>query len=213
MISRRSFRLVTFFGVFFLLIFGFQNCAQSPQDFASSSRNQLEQASESESSLAAVDLNQKVERIEVPESPELEQALRGVSSKSTFSGESLFISQTLFIYPQTGLIDVVNSQTGEKLGQNFCLKPDQMNQLQGILAAARICEAINVEDSSQMCTMDYEFPYAKLYLLNQKVNLGEKFSGCHRGADLCGDYANLMRSFIFEVKSQLGTLDCEFQGL
>jgi hypothetical protein len=213
MMSRRRFRLVTFFGVFFFLIFGFQNCAQSPQDMALGGSNQLTQASEGEGSLAAVDLNQNVERIEVPESPELEQTLRSLSSKTTYSGERLFLAHTLFIYPQTGLIDVVDSRAGEKLGQNFCLKSEQVHQLQGILAAARICEAKNIESPDLMCTMEYEFPYAKLYLLNQKVHLGEKFSGCHQGADLCGDYSALMKTFILEVKSQLPSLACGFQGL
>lgn len=212
--SRRQFRQFSFLGIFLALLLSFQNCGQSPQvGVNSSSSNQFLQAAEGEGSFESVALDENVDRIEVPESPELEQTLRGISSKAVYSGERLFISQTLFIDPQTGLIDVVDAQNGESVGQNFCLKQEQVNQLQGILAAARICESKRVESAGQVCTMEYEFPYAKLHLLNQKVHLGERFSGCDQGTDLCGEYSVLMRNFISEVKSQLADLKCEFTGL
>ncbi len=200
-------------GLFLALLFGFQNCGQAPElTSGEMSSNQLRQATESDGSLKNISLQEKVDVIEIPESPELEQSLSELSSKSTTAGR-LFISKTLMIYPQTGLIEVVDAQDGEAVGQQFCLSDEQGLELQGILAAAKICEEQTTQDENMACTMDYEFPYAKLHLLNQKVNLGERFSGCHRGTDLCGEYGNLMKSFVSQIKSNLDKMTCQFENL
>lgn len=176
------------------------------------SESGMPQASLSDGSLSEVALNDKVEVIEIPESPDVEEAISGVSAKA-FTGKRLFISKTLLINPQNGLIEVVNANTGESSGEEFCLKSDQIDELQAILASARICEAQEVMDEDIACTMDYQFPYAKLHLLNQKVSLGEKFSGCHRGADLCGEYSQLMQGFIASILNELPQMSCSFEAL
>lgn len=188
------------------LVISFQNCSRSGPDV---SPNKMDSMSTSELS----SLNPSEARsLEIPSSPTVDSAISGVSAKAA-SGDDLFASFGLSIQPKTGVISVLQSDGEADPDLEFCMTSAQIAQLEGLLEDARICEAQDASQDDVACTMDYRFPYAKLHFSDRSVGLGERYSGCSRGPDLCGDQSQKLQSFLKGITDQLKTLTCNFQSL
>lgn len=151
--------------------------------------------------------------LEIPSSPAVDNAIAGVSSKASAS-DDLFASFGLSLHPRTGVINVLQADGEYDPDLQFCMSSAQIAELEGLLEEARICDAQDTSASTDtMCTMDYQFPYAKLHFTERSVGLGERYSGCSRGPDLCGDQSKKLQLFLKGITSQLKTLNCNFQPL
>lgn len=154
----------------------------------------------------------QTETVEIPESSFLESKLQAdiLQTKST----SNFTTHHLEIDVKTGVIHVIEENSGDSIsGIKYCLNSQDLYTLGSILAASKICEEkIPAQNSSQVCTMEYKYPYAKLHILNSEpVALGEVFNACSSGFDLCGDRKNQLQTFLGQVQSSLTAMKCDFQ--
>jgi hypothetical protein len=195
-----------FAGFAFCLVVGFQNC--SPNKLADiNSSSALSNPTEI-TPVEKIDVSQ-TEILEVPESPYLEAQLQSAIQQSKPS--SSFAAHHLEIDVKTGVVHVVDQNSEDVQGVQYCLSSSDMSELRGILDSSKLCEDIAISDSQQNCTMEYQMPYAKLHLPESEVALGESVSGCHKGPDLCGAQKDMLQGFLAHVQSQLSTKSCEFQ--
>ncbi len=198
---------------FGVLILSFQNCSKSnfgTNDSASSAQvNPVVESSVT--SLKPAD----AEVLQVPSNPFIDAGLSNVSAKTEDS--NLFASKSLAIHTKTGVVDVVLPDGSLDESQQFCLKSEQISQLEGLLSASALCDAQVLKTQSEYgCSMEYAFPYAILQFSDKTVKLGEKFSGCHKGADLCGENSKNLKLFLNNLVQALGTLaasKCNFENL
>lgn len=195
-----------FAGFAFCLVLGFQNCSPhqlSDVHSASSLNNPAEVTP-----VEKIDVSQ-TEILEVPESAYLEAQLQSAIQQS--KPNSSFASHHLEIDVKTGVIHVVD-QSNEVVSEvQYCLSSSDVSELRTILDSAKVCEDSAVVDEQINCTMDYQFPYAKLHLPESEIALGESMSGCHKGPDLCGEQKDMLQGFLANLQSQLSSKKCEFQ--
>lgn len=119
----------------------------------------------------------------------------------------------ILIYPKSGVIEAILPD-GQVSADRYCLSSGQIAVLEGLLSAAKICEAQDVaQDSEINCTAVYRSPYAKLNFIDQVVSLGERRSGCHVGTDLCGTGSKNLQNFLMNVIVDLQSMKCDVQPL
>jgi len=195
-----------FAGFAFCLVVGFQNC--SPNKLADISKaNALSNPTEV-TPVEKIDVSQ-TEMLEVPESPYLETQLQ--SAIQQLKPSSSFAAHHLEIDVKTGVVHVVDQNSEDVQGVQYCLTASDMSELRGILDSSKVCEGVAVSDSQIQCTMEYQMFYAKLHLPESEVALGESVSGCHKGPDLCGAQKDLLQGFLAHLQSQISSMRCEFQ--
>lgn len=186
------------------LIVSFQNCSKSNFDKSPG----IESMSESSVS----DLSpSSASTIEIPSSPQVDAAVSSVHSKSSSSNP--FSEYSLSLNPRTGVIDALHDNGEPAEGLTFCLQSHQIAELEGLLTESRLCEAEDRSADGNVCTMDYQFPYAKMHFASRSVVLGEKYSGCNRGPDLCGENSKKLQAFLKDITTSLDNLKCDFQNL
>lgn len=198
-----------FAGLAFCLVIGFQNCAGNKQFSDMNSSDALGNPFEV-TPMEKIDVSQ-TEIIEIPESSYLEAQLQDaiLQTKAT----SNFTTHHLEIDVKTGVIDVIEDNSGEAItGLQYCLNSQDLSQLDTILTDSKICEDKVIAQDQRACTMQYQFPYARLHFAETgAVALGEVFNACHRGYDLCGEKRDLLQEFLGKVQSELKSKKCEFQ--
>lgn len=194
----------------FLLITGcllvsFQNCARTAID---TTTGQIQTMSESSvSNLNPAD----AQTLEVPSSMAIDSAVSKISAKA--ASEELFISYNLSVHPKTGVIDVLRPDGSVSPDSQFCLQSGQIAELEDLLTQARLCEAQDHSSENTGCTMDYHSPYAKLHFSDRSVVLGERYSGCYKGPDLCGEQSQKLQAFLKTITESLPSLSCSFESL
>jgi hypothetical protein len=187
------------------LLVSFQNCARTAVD---STTGQIQTMSEnSVSTLNPSD----AQTVEVPNSATVDSQVSKVSAKA--SSDSLFSSYNLSIHPKTGIVDVLEADGSVSPDTQFCLRSAQIAQLEDLLTQAKLCEAQDQSHGDVACSMDYHSPYAKLHFSDRDVVLGERYSGCNKGPDLCGAQSTQMQAFLKNVTDNLASLTCHFQAL
>ncbi|HEY8272783.1 MAG TPA: hypothetical protein VIG33_17955 [Pseudobdellovibrionaceae bacterium] len=190
----------------FCLIIGFQNC--SPHQFTDvNNSNALSNPAEV-TPAEKVDVSQ-TEIVEIPESPYLESLLQ--SDIIAINPTSTFASHHLTINVKTGVVHVMDQNNETLAGIQYCLSSSDVNELQTILTSSKLCENQAIIDEQTNCTANYQFPYARLQVLDTKISLGESTSGCHKGPDLCGEQRDLLQGLIAHIQGDLASKKCEFQ--
>ena len=149
--------------------------------------------------------------VEVPNSATVDSAVSKVTAKA--SSDSLFSSYNLSIHPKTGIIDVLEADGSVSPDAQFCLQSSQIAQLEDLMTQAKLCEAQDQSQGNVVCSMDYHAPYAKLHFSDRDVVLGERYSGCNKGPDLCGAQSAQLQAFLKDVTDHLSSLTCNFQSL
>ena len=195
-----------FAGFAFCLVVGFQNCSPNQLSDVNSS-NSLSNPTEI-TPMEKIDVSQ-TEILEIPESPYLDANLQSAIQQA--KPDSTFSTHHLEIEVKTGVVHVVDHNNEVVLGVQYCLSSSDVSELQAILDSSQICEDNAVVDNQLQCTMEYQFPYAKLHLPDAELALGESMSGCHKGPDLCGEQKDLLQKFLAEFQSNLDSKKCEFQ--
>jgi len=207
------------FMVFGFLLLSFQNCGQNLATIKESSSSTSGQNNEPKKNVPSSDqktVYDQLNLIEIPESPYLDDGLSQAMQASLKSADNLFTSKKVFIDHRTGQIKIVDQNEVEIQGAQFCLKEDDMSELQAILTSAEICqeqEAQANQQSDVICAQEFKYPYAKLHLDRDVVSVGESFSSCHKGPDLCGEYSGLLKNFLSYVVLNLNNMRCEFTPL
>ncbi len=185
------------------LIISFQNCSKPNLNGtgsldASSQENPVMQAP------VSTLVPSKAVAVEIPNSPFVDLNVDGNSNKS-------MNSYSLRVNTQTGVINVLLGNGEIDSSKEFCLGSEQISVLEDLLAHAQLYEAIEDSNPDRICTMDYSYPYAKLHFTEKEVALGEKFSGCHKGADLEKVSSVKLKSFLSDVVSNLKS--CNFDAV
>lgn len=189
------------------LIVSFQNCSPSQLGEtgsldASSQQNPVTGARISDL------VPSKAVAIEIPNSPIVDSGVGAAYSKAINS----FNSYSLILNPQTGVINALRGNGEVDSAIEFCLNSQQIAELEYLLENARLYNDLDKsQEPDQICTMDYRYPYAKLYFDDQKVSLGEKFSGCHIGADLEKTSSLKLKSFLGDLLTNLAGSKCSFE--
>ena len=96
--------------------------------------------------------------------------------------------------------------------RRLCLTEDELDEIRAIIETSSVCEPVEQVREDQMCTMQYESPYAWLVSEDNRgeaiLALGEKSNGCDQPTDLCGDHPNLLKGFIAAVARDLDQRSC-----
>jgi len=195
-----------FAAITFCLVIGFQNCAQNKLS-DSTGANAFGNPTEV-TPAEKMDVSQ-TETVEVPESSYLEAQLQPAIAQS--KPTSTFASHHLEIDAKTGVIHVYDQNEDLVAGVQYCLNSQDLEDLKGILATAKICDGTASADDQVNCSMDYTYPYAKLLFVNAEVSLGESTSGCSKGPDLCGQQKDMLQSFLANLQTNLSSKTCDFQ--
>jgi hypothetical protein len=193
------------------LIVSFQNCSRG----GGVNSGSLDQSSQinpvTENAVTGLKPNE-AEALVLPNTPFLDAQLQIAESKAADANP--FDSSTLSMDPKTGVMNVVSADGSVDPDKIFCLSSEQIAELEGLLSAAQICAGEDKAASADVvCQMDYQFPYAKLQFSDQDVTLGERFSGCHTGTDLCGQSSRNLQKFIADVVKNLPAQTCHFESL
>ncbi len=193
-----------------ILVISFQNCAKS--NLGSLEPNQASQVNPAiETPVTSLEPAQAA-AVALPNSPAIDAKIDSLQASP--ADANALNAYNLVIHTKTGIIDVIDANGDVDASKQFCLESAQIASLEGLLAASQICEgADESQNSDQLCQMEYSFPYAKLQFDGQSVSLGEKFSACHKGTDLCGNNAKQMKDFVSSVVSHLENQSCHFQSL
>lgn len=104
----------------------------------------------------------------------------------------------------------VFEEYGNTRGNRYCLSATELYELQTILKNSSVCVPTVDFDKAknQVCTMNYEFPYASLMNEKDEFRLGEKNNGCDEPADLCGDRGPMLKNYIASILAQLSSKPC-----
>lgn len=192
----------------FCLVVGFQNCARNNQALDSNSSDAMRNPAEV-TPIEKIDVSQ-VEIVEIPESPFLESKIQSdiVQSKAA----SNFSTHHIEIDVKTGVIHVIEDASNEPVPDlQYCLSSEELVNLNSILASSKLCEEKAALSHDQVCTMEYQFPYARLHFADSKVALGEVFNACQKGFDLCGEQKSQLQSYLGKIQMDLPAKKCEFQ--
>lgn len=151
-----------------------------------------------------------------PATIEMEQPQAGiVSSNQQFNKYSVqeFSVLSLWDFHHNRFLDlnlesgqmIAYEQGGQVRGETFQLPSEKMVELDSILNSAEVCEpVINPQDrEDRMCSMAYRYPYAILMDQGQEIRLGEKADSCDVPADICGDKAKQLQSWVAGVVNSL----------
>ncbi len=102
------------------------------------------------------------------------------------------------------------SSDAEPQAGNFCLTDQLQSELQGILAAASICQKREqAADSTVLCAAVIVPAYAHLQTETESFNLGAATDAClSNSVDFCDDEGTLLKGFTKHLDTQLNTLTC-----
>ncbi|MFN8943496.1 MAG: hypothetical protein ACK5WZ_02625, partial [Pseudobdellovibrionaceae bacterium] len=145
MINNRCFskRNLMGFIVFGFLLLSFQNCGQNLATIKESSSSTSVQNNEPNQNVPSSDQKtvfDQLNLIEIPESPYLDDSLSQAMQTSLKNADNLFASKRIFLDHRTGQIKIIDQNEVEIQGAQFCLKEDDMSELQAILTSAEICQ-------------------------------------------------------------------------
>ncbi len=196
------------------LVLSFQNCGQNLSSIkensslvASSDTGSNQKAPTTEKSIY-----DKLNVLEIPENPSLDESLSQTISGAMAKPENLFASKRLYVDPKSGQIKVVDQNEVEIQGVEFCMSEEDVSELQAILASAQMCSATE-PSADQVCSQEFKYPYAKLHMDSDVVAVGESYSSCQRGPDLCGEYSALLKNFLSYIVVNLKSMQCQFESL
>lgn len=201
------------FLAFMGMILSFQNCGQNLSTISkeSSSVSAPVSGTKSENSTdKSKSVYEKVDVLEIPESPTLDE---GISAAMSNKADNLFASKKVLLDPKSGQIQVVDLQDKNIPDGQFCLKEDDLSELQAILTSSEICEASGSIPSHAVCAQIFTYPYAKVHMGQEVLSLGESYSSCQKGPDLCGEYSGLLKNFLSYVVTNLKNMKCDFTAL
>ena len=120
---------------------------------------------------------------------------------------SMVMNVSYEILLPSGNILLENEQTGVQ--QNLCLNDSLKEELNSILASARICRNEKKPIQGTLCAQVLIPAYAKIVTDKEIFELGAASDSCGSGAtDLCGDSVTLLKGFISHIKNQINNLTC-----
>ncbi len=129
---------------------------------------------------------------------------------------SSYATITLFDNEKTIEIDldsgVAEAFAGtQRLHERYCFKPEDLQGVRQVLGAAQVCEPVQPyrQNDGVMCTQVYSYPYAALGEGAQRINLGERFNGCHQATDLCEGNAAALKSKVDQLHALLAARACD----
>ena len=198
-------KLVVFIFSSILVVFSFQNCANS-KNLSQINNTEVSGINEVISSGApgSSDLEaSKLTQIDFSKASNLFLQLDSIYSQlSTRSKPSVNINL------QNGEVRSVTQEGEVNSPIRWCLLKEELEELKAILETSKICKPTNMVNNIQVCTQVYIYPYAKIELPGEEVvKLGEK-SGCSTGVDLCEQHRNAMNGFISYLSSHLEYRKC-----
>lgn len=211
MLNRRglSKRNLLGFLAFIGMVLSFQNCGQNLATLQESSpaSGVSGKSSNAVSPNQTKSIYEQMNILEIPESPVVDDSVSQAMS-SKLGPDSLFASKRIYLDPKNGQIKILDQNGNEIPGANFCLNEDDQSELQAILSSAEICEE-SEPAPQQVCAQDFKYPYAKLHMEKDVVSVGESYSSCHKGPDLCGEYSGLLKNFLSYILANLKSMSCE----
>jgi len=188
------------------LVVGYQNCARNNQFSDMNNSNAMGNTVEA-TPIEKIDVSQ-VEIVEIPESSFLESKIQPdiIQSKAASS----ISTHHLEIDVKTGVINVIEDANGQPIsGLQYCLRPEELLNLNSILARSQVCEEKVATSRDQLCIMEYQFPYARLHFVDSQVALGEVFNACQKGFDLCGEQKDQLQAYLGQIQMDLAAKRCE----
>ena len=178
--------------VFTILVLSFQNCSQPGLNPTG------EQASQYPNSPQKIALDTAEQMIVINNSN-----LSGLSDEAY----SIDLSNGMVI---PGSLEGV----GTPSSKSFCATQEQLEELKVLLSSSEVCvPPVKVLDENQICTLEYQYPYATLVSDKLELKLGEKKGGCDQEIDLCGQQKELLRGWISHLLTQLKSQACTFQEI
>jgi hypothetical protein len=125
-------------------------------------------------------------------------------------------AQSLDILTQGDQHVSLNLQTGE-LVQNVggvevkkCLPVSMQAEILDVLASSNLCESAQ-PGPDMLCAQIYSAPYGEIHWADKSVIVGEAYSSCHKGVDLCGQDGMLLRGLLRDVVSRWNEWSCDFK--
>jgi len=98
--------------------------------------------------------------------------------------------------------------------KSFCATQEQIEELKILLSTSEVCVPPAKEvPENQICTLEYQYPYATLLSEKLELKLGEAKGGCDESVDLCGQQKELLRGWISHLLSELKKQECSFQEI
>lgn len=129
---------------------------------------------------------------------------------------SSYATLTLFDNEKTIEIDidsgVAEAFAGtQRLHERYCFQAADLQGVRELLSGAQVCEPVQPyrQNDGVMCTQVYSYPYAALGEGAQRINLGERFNGCHQATDLCEGGAAALKSKVDQLKALLASRACD----
>lgn len=142
----------------------------------------------------------------------------GASLDGEFQKTAASSYDTLTLFDNEKTIEVdVNTGVAEafagtqRLHERYCFQAGDLQGIRQVLGTAQVCEPVQPyrQNDGIVCTQVYTYPYAALGEGAQRINLGERFNGCHQATDLCEGNAALLKSKVDQLKALLASRACD----
>lgn len=191
------------------VVFFFQNCANSNLTEQDKARLGLV-GERSDNPAANLPIEQNPPAVVIHENLPLGNLIRELTSEENqIYGLAMNSRYSMRFYP--GYNQAVLSEKHSSLpGKTFCLTNLEKEELLSVMQGASLCEGQKPSNDEMVCAQIYEPPYATLYIdtTSAGVVLGERFSSCQSGPDLCGDRASHLRNLLSNLIRNLVNHEC-----
>lgn len=189
-------KLIMFAFATFSVVTTFQNCAQSksPVTAATEENKGSSNTNIDSSKLTEVDMS-KATAIEV-------------QLTSLFTTNFKTEIPNIQINLSNGEMRYVNKEGQFVSPLRLCLYREELQEIKSIVESSKVCRPEGKVNADTVCTMEYIYPYAKIFLeSNDIIKLGEK-SGCSGIVDLCEDSKKTLNGYISYLSSHLDNRKC-----
>lgn len=132
------------------------------------------------------------------------------TAASSYDTLTLFDNEkTIEVDVNTGIAEAYAGT--QRLHERYCFQSGDLQGIRQILASADVCEPVQPYRMNDgiACTQVYTYPYAALGEGAQRINLGERFNGCHQATDLCESNASALKSKVDQLKALLASRACD----
>lgn len=190
-------KLIMFAFATFSVVTTFQNCAQSKNPIAAATNENKS------GSNANIDSAAKLAEVDLSKATTIEVQLISLFT-TNFKTEIPNIQINL----SNGEMRYVNKDGQYVSPLRLCLFREELSEIKSIIESSKVCRPEGKVNSDTVCTMEYIYPYAKIFLEgNDIIKLGEK-SGCSGIVDLCEDSKKTLNGYISYLSSHLDNRKC-----
>lgn len=180
------------------IVMTFQNCAQ-PGSHVSAATDEIKSGSDASSSIDST----KIAEMDLSKATTLE-----IQLISLFTTNLKTDVPNIQINLTNGEMRYVSKEGQFVSPLRLCLYREELAEIKSIVESSKVCQPQGKVSAETVCTMQYIYPYAKIYLENNNVlKLGEK-TGCSGIVDLCEESKKTLNGYISYLSSHLDNRKC-----